>query len=197
MICMRCSEVVFWLHIVSRVFRMKYIYYIFFIFLFFAGCSTLSVESDYDDGYDFSKVKTYTVKHHAKEGENTLLNDRITAALEHVISSKGYQKQDDKGSDLIFVYHYNVKDKVDIRTDYQMVGIRRYGYGGGMVATTNSYEYKEGTIIVDALDKNSKKIVWRSVGVLEVEQKDTPQERKKYVSEIITKLMEKFPKKLP
>ena len=190
---MRCLEVDFWRVIVEN--RMiKYIFSVVFLFVF-VGCSTLEVENDYDDKYNFSKVTTFIVKHNAKEGENTLLNDRITDALESVISSKGYNKKNI--ADLIFVYHYNIKDKVDIRTDYQMVGIRRYGYGGGMVATTNSYEYKEGTIIVDALDSKTNKIVYRSVGVLEVEQKDTPQERKKYVNEIITKLMEKFPKKLP
>ena len=170
---------------------------LFFIFLvmFFAGCSTLEVSTDYDDKYDFSKPGNYVLRHYAKNGENTLLNDRITSSIDKVLTTKGYSKVN-QNSDLIFVYHYNVKDKVDLRTDYQMVGIRRYGYGGGMVATTNSYEYKEGTIIIDALDTKTNKIVWRGVGVLEVEQKDTPKERQEYVYKIISKVMEKFPKKL-
>lgn len=171
---------------------MKYFLSIVFAFIF-VGCSTLEVQNDYDDKYDFSKVEKFVVKHNVKEGENTLLNDRITDALQSVLSSKGYKKSAD--ANLIFVYHYNVKDKVDIRTDYQMVGVRRYGYGGGMVASTNSYEYKEGTIIIDALDSKTNKIVYRSVGVLEVQQKDTPKERREYVFKIISKIMEKFPKR--
>ena len=172
---------------------MRYIFSIIFAFIFI-GCSTLEVQNDYDDKYNFSTVKSFVVKHNVKEGENTLLNDRITNSLEKVLIAKGYQKT--QNAELIFVYHYNIKDKVDIRTDYQMVGIRRYGYGGAMVATTNSYDYKEGTIIIDALDNKTKKIVWRSVGVLEVEQQKTPKERQEYVYKIISKVMEKFPKKL-
>ena len=174
---------------------LKYIFSLSLV-MFFLGCSTLRVQNDYDEGFDFNKVKYYTVKHNVRVGENTLLNDRITAALENIFDTKGYKKSDLQKADLIFVYHYNVKDRVDIQTDYQMVGVRRYRFGGSMMATTTTYRYKEGTIIVDALDKKSNKIVWRSIGVLEIQEQDTPQERKAYVFKIIKELMQKFPSKL-
>ena len=161
--------------------------------LFMAACSTLEVRTDYDDSYAFSKIKTYAVLHHQKEGENTLLNDRITDAINTVMQTKGYKKQSPHNPDVLVVYHYNAKDKVDIQTDYQMVGIRRYGFGGTMIATTSAYEYTEGMIIIDILDTQTDKIVFRSIGTLEVEHKKTPQERKAYVQKIITKVMESFP----
>ena len=160
--------------------------------VFFAACSTLRVSTDYDENYPFSKIKTYTIKHYEKPGENTLVNDRITAAIRKVLQEKGY-KEAQNNADIIFIYHYAAKDKVDIHTDYQMIGIRRYGFGGTMIATTSTYEYTQGTIIIDALDLKTHKIVWRSTGTLELEQKETPSERKKYVYKIIAKLMEKFP----
>jgi hypothetical protein len=174
---------------------LKYIFSL-VLMVFVMGCSTLKVYDDYDESFDFSKVKTYTIKHNVKPGENTLLNERITLALESVFNKKGYKKVDNSQEDLMFVYHYNVKDKVDIRTDYQMVGVRRYRFGGTMMSTTTTYEYKEGTIIVDAFDKKSARIVWRSIGVLEVQEKDTPQERKEYVFKIINELMKKFPSRV-
>ena len=171
---------------------LKYIKFLLAGFLFFSACSTLKVNVDYDDAYDFAKVKTYMVKHNPKEGESTLVNDRITSSLENVLDAKGYKKVTSE-ADLIFVYHYAAKDKIDIQTDYHMIGIRRYGFGGTMVATTTAYEYTEGTIIIDAFDTKTNKIVWRSVGSLELQEQETPEEKRAYVQKIIAKLMEKFP----
>ena len=160
--------------------------------LFVVGCSVVDVNVDYDEGYAFSKVRTFKVVHNQKEGESTLVNDRITAAIEHNLIAKGYKKAQ-SNVDLVFVYHYSAKDKVDIRTDYQMVGYGGFGYGGAMVATTNSYNYTEGTIIIDAYNPKTKKIVWRSVGVLEVQEQETPQEKTEYVNKIIEKMMREYP----
>jgi len=169
--------------------------FILILLLFTTGCSTLQVEHDYDDNYRFDSVKTFRVVHNVKPGENTLLNERITQALINTLQEKGYIPTTAKDADLVFVYHYGAKDKVDIQTDYQLIGYRRYGFGGPMIATTSTYEYTEGTIIVDAFDPKTDRIVFRSVGKLEVEYKKTPQEKRAYVQQIITKVMESFPKK--
>ena len=164
--------------------------------LFITACSTLKVQSDYDESYNFKNVKTFVVQHNTKEGENTLVNKRISNALEDVLLKKGYKKTTKDRADLIFLYHYNVANKVDIQTDYQMVGIRRYGFGGTMVATTTAYEYKEGNIIIDALDRGTHQIVFRVVGNLELQSQETPQERTAYVHKIIAEVMKAFPPEL-
>ena len=166
-----------------------------FLSLFMVGCSTLDVNVDYDEGFNFAAVKSFQVVHNVREGENTLVNDRITAAIESELEKKGYVKTT-HNADLVFVYHYNAKDKVDIRTDYQMVGYGGFGYGGAMIAHTSAYNYTEGTIIIDALNPKTKKIVWRSVGTLEVQEKETPQEKREYVNKIIKEMLEKYPKRL-
>lgn len=164
----------------------------FFTALFLVGCSVVDVNVDYDEQYGFENVTTFKVVHNAKEGESTLVNDRITAAIEHTLVAKGYN-QAKNDVDLVFVYHYSAKDKVDIRTDYQMVGYGGFGYGGAMVATTNSYNYTEGTVIIDAYNPKTKKIVWRSVGVLELQEKKTPREKTEYINKIIEKMMQEYP----
>ncbi len=167
----------------------------FLLSLFMAGCSTLEVNVDYDEGFNFAAVESFKVVHNIREGENTLVNDRITAAIESELKKKGYVKATND-ADLVFVYHYNAKDKVDIRTDYQMVGYGGFGYGGAMITRTSAYNYTEGTIIIDALNPKTKKIVWRSVGTLEVQEKETPQEKREYVNKIIKEMLEKYPQKL-
>lgn len=184
---------VFWLIIVKN--SMKWIYAV-FLTIFLVGCSTVDVNVDYDQQFKFLEVNNFAVEHETKKGESNLVNDRITAANTQQITQKGYKNDSPAG--LIFNYYYKAQDKTDFQTSYGLGGgFGRIGWGGGMmVSTTDTYEYTEGTLIIDALDVKTKKIVWRGVGVLELQQQKTPQEKTKYVNSIVAKILEKFPSKI-
>ena len=62
-----------------------------------------------------------------------------------------------------------------------------------MMSTTSTYEYKEGTLVIDALDPKTQKIVWRATASKELQDKKTPQERTQAVNKVISDLMKKFP----
>ncbi len=161
--------------------------------LLLAGCSSLKVTVDYDTEFDFTSAKRFTVVHHNKEGEDTLLNDRLIKALETDLQAKAYIKSDKSSADLIFVFHTNVESKTDIDTDYTMVGYGRYGFSGGMIATTRTYKYDKGTLIIDALNPADKKIVWRGTATDILKTYKTPQERIEYINGVVTKTMQDFP----
>ena len=161
-----------------------------------SGCSTLQVDVDYDDSFDFKSQKTFVVVQSGRESSNGLFNDRVVDALNVDLKSKDYQEVSKRGADLVFVFHADVESKSDIRTDYQMMGYRGYRYSGMMMSTTSSYDYKEGTLVVDALNPKTQKIVWRAIATKEIRKYDTPQERTEAVNRVIKKLMEKFPTKI-
>ncbi|WP_428737691.1 DUF4136 domain-containing protein [Sulfurimonas sp.] len=174
---------------------MKWIYAV-FLTIFLVGCSTVDVNVDYDQQYKFLEVDCFAVEHETKQGESTLVNDRITTAIKQQITQKGYQNTSTAG--LVFNYFYKAQDKKDFQTSYGLgTGFGRLGWGGGMmVSTTDTYEYTEGTLVIDALDAKTKKIVWRGVGVLELREQKTPQEKTEYVNSIVAKILEKFPSKI-
>jgi hypothetical protein len=184
---------VFWLIIAEN--NMKWIYAV-FLTIFLVGCSTVDVNVDYDQQFKFLEVKNFVVEHETKKGESNLVNDRITAAINQQITQKGYKNSSPAG--LIFNYYYKAQDKTDYQTSYGLgTGFGRIGWGGAlMVSTTDTYEYTEGTLVIDALDVKTKKIVWRGVGVLELKQQKTPQEKTEYVNKIVAKILEKFPSKI-
>lgn len=167
---------------------------------FFAlGCSTLSVDTDYDTSYDFNATKEYAIVHETKVGENTLINDRIESAIEASLKSKGYKQVAQEEATLLFVYHVNVQEKSDIVTDYQMIGYGGYGFGrglggGAVIATPSTYDYTEGKLIIDALNPKTKKILWRARGIDELTSgATTPDDKRKYINKVVTKIMESFP----
>ena len=173
---------------------MKHIIILLSALALFVGCSTLNVSTDYDDTFDFSKQKSFVVKHKNKAGKNTLLSDRIIESLESNLQAKGYIKKSQEDADLIFVFHIDVEKRSDIQTNYQTMGYGMYRYGGTMVSTTSVYNYDEGTLVIDALNPKNEKIVWRVTGTAELKDKKTPQKRKEYIDSSITKMMSTFPK---
>ena len=158
--------------------------------LFISACSTLKTNVDYNPKYDFSKVRTFAVVHKIKEGENSLVADRITKAIKKVLKQKELKEVDVKKADLVFLFHLNVTNKTDIYTDYQMVGYGRYG--GMVIATPRSYNYDEGRLIIDAFDSKINKTVYRVEAIDEIKNNKTPKEREKYINEVISEALKDF-----
>ncbi len=162
--------------------------------MIFAGCSRMEVNVDYDDTYDFKKVQTFMVDDTLQKSNNTLFSDRVLNALESDLELKNYKKSSKADADLIFVFHVATKEKSDMQATYGLSGgYRGYRRGGMMMSTTHTYDYTEGTLVIYALDPKTKKIVWRSIGVKELSDKKTPQERTQEVNAAIKIIMEEFP----
>ena len=63
---------------------------IIFLTLLLSACSTIKVETDFDEDVDFSTLNTFTLIHKDSNGSNTLTNDRIAHALTQALNEKGY-----------------------------------------------------------------------------------------------------------
>ncbi len=179
---------------------MKNIWILLAILLAYSGCSTVKVDVDYDTAYSFKGKGKYSIVHNNQRGEDTLTNDRIIEALKSTLNAKSYVNVPKDEADLIFVFHVNVADKTDIRTDYQMVGYGGFGYrrsfGGGMIATPSTYKYTEGKLVVDVLNPKTHKILWRGIVSDELSRNaQTPEQKSAYINSIITKLIANFPRK--
>jgi len=175
---------------------MKQIIVAVFIALLMSACSSLKVNVDYDPEFDFTSKKTFAIVHYNKEGEDTLFNDRLINALEQELFSKNYIKKEKGEAELIFVFHVNVEHKTDIHTDYVRLGYSRYHYAGQMMATTRTYKYKKGTLVIDVLNPKDDKIVFRSIATDILKTHDTPQKRTEYLNNVIKEAMKDFPPKV-
>ncbi len=182
---------------------MKVITLIVSMVFLFSACSTLQVDTDFDSKYNFKDKTKYTIVHNAKEGDNTLINDRIKESLRESLNAKKYEEVSKEEADLVFVFHVNVTNRSDIRTDYQRVGYSGYGYGyngyGGygthVIAVPTTYQWREGRLVVDALNPKTKKIVWRGIVSDELTRSSlTSKEKTDYIDKVISKLMQKFPR---
>jgi len=152
------------------------------------------VSFDFDKSADMSKFKTYALKDGTKVGD-PLIDNRIVSAIETELASKGFTKKD-AGSDVVVVYHVAFDKQKDI-TAYSS-GYGRYGYrwGGGWGTTdVRVNEILVGTLVIDVADATKQEVVWRGMGVKEVDVQAKADKREKNINGAVKKILQNFPPK--
>ncbi len=156
--------------------------------LFAITSSAQSVQSDFDRSVDLSKLRTFTfageVRPVNRLSSADLMNDqRIMAALEKDLTANGYERKDSGLADFKVSYYVTTRDKVDLR---------EYNYGPRFLGNRSISvdQYTEGTLIVEIVDTNTRRLVWRgrASGAVELKSVD------KKITKSVNKIVEKFVK---
>lgn len=168
--------------------------------LLVSSASAQKVKVEYDKSVDFSKYKTYAWMERGAE-TRPLLHALLTAAIEEHLASRGLTKTE-KDPGLLL----NYVGAVDPSTAFATVPVYpSYGgappasgstpWTGGSSAGALAY-VPEGTIIIDLLDANEKRLIWRgrSKTKLDPERKSESLER---LDKMVEKITSHYPPPLP
>jgi hypothetical protein len=181
---------------------MKSLYLVIVLSLvFFAlGCSSISVNMDYDKEANFAALKTFdwipqptnvVGNVDVARMRNDLVDKRIKSSVNNELAAKGY-RQDSNNPDFLIAYHIGLKEKVDVNTygyGYAPRG-RYWGWGGSYV---DVYQYEEGTLIVDFVEATKKELIWRGAGTKTLESNPTPEKIEQNIGKAVAKILKKFP----
>jgi len=177
------------------------------VFVCLAGCSTLRVRTDYDKEFDFSQLSTFAWLEPPVRSEpetspmddlvdpfakNSILDKRVRQAVERELLARGYQQGGDGRSEFQLRYFVILKVRMKIRSHsrgyYGYYG-RPYGYGAG-VGDVSSYNYKEGTLILDVIYSKTNMLTWRGWAV-GVNREGYYTDEK--VAEAVKQILDRFP----
>jgi len=128
----------------------------FLIFGIAACATTTRIASDYERGVDFSKYQTYQLLKHKPDfsyGMNPINQQRIERAIQREMMALGYKVS--PNPDLIVACF--VKEKLIRQEDHYYQGYYR---GWGFPIWVDINHYKEGTLIIDLIDRENKQVVW-------------------------------------
>jgi hypothetical protein len=161
-----------------------------------AGCaSSINISTDYDPARDFSSYRTYRWAKGKERNprnmlaRNTLLNKRVRFAVDNSLQSKGFQKLETGQPDFIVLVHAGVTEKMQV-SHYGGWYRGWWGpYGGG---TTVSH-YKEGTLVVDIVDRVEKELAWRGMASGVVRSQSDPESAQEDIQYAIEEILYEFP----
>jgi len=156
------------------------------------------VSFDFDKTVDFTKYKTYALKDGTKVAD-PLIHKRIVEAIETTLKAKGLTPNAAK-PDLVVVYHVAFDKQQDITTysTGMAYGPYPYHWGGGWGMGTSTVRVNEitvGTLVIDMADAVKNEIVFRGVGVKEVNVQLKAEKRDKNITQAVTKILKDFPPK--
>lgn len=119
----------------------------------------------------------------------------VHRTIEASLASHGYRKAAGFAySDLAVSYHVVLKRQLSARvSDY---GVRLCGWRGCIrgwsgTPTLTSYNYTQGSLVIDLVDRRSGELVWRAALEDRVTQSDLSQDR---INAMVAKMMRSLPK---
>ena len=172
--------------------------------IFLSGCSTISVNWDFDPSADFYRLASYdwmdpddTSTNHLR-AYDSLTHSRVLSAIEDQLFIKGYIKQVGGTPDFLVAYHAAVEGKLDttvIDTHYGYAAPSAWGYQmrPASYREVRAYAYEEGTLVIDVIDPKTSQLIWRGSAQAEVNRSANPTQKEKRVREAVGKILANFP----
>jgi hypothetical protein len=168
-------------------------------FVSFLGCSSITVNAEWDETADMSAYKTFSWVPEPPEKtgdarfDNPILHDRIQKNILRTLSEQGYQGIDTGKPDFYVGHHLSLKTKVDVQTMQTYYPYSWYYPYRSM--PTQVREYEQGMLIIDIIDAKTEKVVWRGWATKRLKENPSNEESQKTVKKIVGEILAQFPPK--
>jgi hypothetical protein len=134
-----------------------------------------------------------------RAGYETVFTARLKDATRRQMEMKGYTYAE-TDPDLLLNFYANVEDKQEIRSTPASVGYYGggyYGYRGGYgyamsTPTVETYEYKQGTLTIDLVDRAKNALVWNATAEGRV-SKEARKNPGPAIDAVVTEMMAPLP----
>lgn len=157
-----------------------------------AACSTLQISVDYDPATDFSRYRTFTLKHGAPS-RDAIAEERLDAALVAALEARGLSRVSGSGDLSLFTHFRMGKETQFNTTTWGYTGWGGWRWGGVPMQTTTVQEIPTGTVVVDLVDSKTGRAVWRGIAKDRVSASGTPEHYRKQADEAARQLFAGFP----
>ncbi|MEQ9220873.1 MAG: DUF4136 domain-containing protein [Cyclobacteriaceae bacterium] len=146
---------------------MMYRFFIMFVVVFFSACSPLKVKVYYDERFEFEDLKTFCWMSGCEfniqgpsslSGDTSIVHSFMKEIKSHLIA-KGYEYNDETPDFLINLHVVAFEKKVGGYTPYHIYG-RENDFTPFL--SEDSYQYLEGSLIIDIANYKTSTVVWRS-----------------------------------
>ncbi len=158
-----------------------------FLLLLISSCSSIKVTTDYEKETDFSKYKTFAF--YKKGIDKAPISDidkrRIISAISTELENKGMIKS--QTPDVLLSIFTKARERVDV---YQNNWHPYYYRPHHMRQIT---KYTEGTLFIDVIEKEGKKLIWQGIGSGFLTKSQKPEKREENIQKFVEEILAKYP----
>ena len=164
-----------------------------------AGCATsYIVDTDYDQEYSFQNKMRFALKTPRQQIgiPQDLINQRVESSITRALTDRGYRQVEKDEADLLISYFFTTENRQEIIDYHDYWGYygpywHRPGYGMG-IQRSYVHNYREGTLIIDIIDAETRTIKWRGATSTRLHH-ISPEEKDQLIKEVVTAILAKFP----
>ncbi len=165
------------------------------------ACS-VSVTTDHDKNVDFSRFQTWAwAPEVGSVSEDARLANRnadqaVRDAIELEFVGKGYVMLDPDVSQLLVLYHLSLTERIEISDIDRYYGLNNPYFGWQMQGSSPvATSYDEGTLIIDLIERETKKPVWRGIGRKQIVSLSKTEEARRNIRSAVADIMKEYPPK--
>ena len=122
-----------------------------------------------------------------------LLSQRVQRAVNDQLRSKGLELVEPARADVLVAYQMSVEERLDVDTVHYGYRYGRWGYAGPAHTTTYVREYEQGTLVIDLIAPEERRLIWRGVGRTRLRDQATPEQREAHIREVVGAILERYP----
>ncbi len=171
-------------------------------FLIISACSGIPVSQDFEQGFDFSGLKTFAWDANEDNqwgvaDSNELVDRRIRSAIENTLTSRQFSQVESTKADFLVLYNVQVEQRINSSNVSGGVSVGRSSRGrhGSIGISTGSQvrTYEQGTLLIDVIDVASDKLVWRGTSAQALPDLSDPQRLTDHINATVAAILEQFP----
>lgn len=162
-------------------------------FLLLAGCSQLRVSTDYDPDVSLTQLHTFAILKPLEDSEDSLRDERVVRALTGNLEARGYRLTDRASADFHVRYKIGVLHGVPGNVSFGF-GFGTFSGGSGASIGTSSRPLRdEAELVIDMLDPEDEKLIWRGSARGLMKSASTPLQREREIRRFVNRVLERFP----
>jgi hypothetical protein len=178
---------------------------IFVMAVLLAGCSGVRVSQDFDPATAFDGLETFAwaSKTQAETGDpridNPLRDKRIRAAVERVLTERGFVAATDAPASFLIRYQYVLRRRIESNGGSPSfgIGVGSIGSRGSIAMGTSTgaaiREVDEGSLIIDLVEPETAALLWRGTGTQTFREHADPAKTTRDIDTLVERVLAQFP----
>jgi hypothetical protein len=167
--------------------------------LVLASCASTppTAVMDYDRNFDFTQVRNIAIQPIDRMAASSVVIsdmqvDRINQALTDELGRRGYQVvQDNAQADMLLSWHLITQERMDVRSYNTSTRYNCWSCSSG--SNVRVSQFTQGTFIVDLIDPQSLRSVWRSTWQSRLRDQPDPEQAEENRRAAASAIFAQFP----
>lgn len=162
------------------------------LLLMVSGCAS-NVVIDHDSAAIFGNYGSWAFAPRQESGFLSLDAGRAEAAIERELNRKSMGKLDPDEADLLVSYRVEDVERLDTTGFSYGLGFGRRNFAWGLSVPPPVREITEGKLVVELVDRESGRVVWRGASQRYLNENQTPERRRQLIDEVVQEMFSKYP----